>query len=144
MNRMIHKVLDMLIGTSPVDSRRVILPHVDIGRPLKRLSERQLIQRESKIGAGIFGEIPAGHRREFFNLDPSTWIWFDEWVDEKTHHKTSVTIRYEIHENGILKVREGARYDFLKGAELANFMAAIDVYYQQVCQQIYQQAPLRP
>ena len=39
-------------------------------RPLKKFTERELIQLESEIGATIFGEKPAYvARREFFNLD---------------------------------------------------------------------------
>lgn len=145
MNLVLQKVLDMLIGTgSTPDSRRVILPRTGASRPLKRFSERQLIQQESRIGTEIFGQVPAGHRREFFNLDPSTWIWYDEWVDNQTHAKQTVTIRYEVHENGILKVREGARYDFLKGDELDNFVKAVEAYYNNVCKNLYQRNPLHP
>ena len=37
-------------------------------RPLKKFTERELIQLESEIGATIFGEKPAHvTRREFFN-----------------------------------------------------------------------------
>lgn len=144
MNLVMQKVLDMLIGTGTPDSRRVILPRANTSRPLKRFSERQLIQQESKMGTEIFGEVPAGHRREFFNLDASTWIWYDEWIDSVSHNKTTVTIRYEVHENGILKVREGARYDFLRGAELSNFVNAVDAYYNNVCKKLYKRNPLHP
>lgn len=145
MNLVMQKVLDMLIGTgSQPDSRRVILPRNGASRPLKRFSERQLIQQESRIGTEIFGPVPAGHRREFFNLDASTWIWYDEWTDNQTHTKQTVTIRYEVHENGILKVREGARYSFLKDVELDNFVSAVDAYYERVCKNIYKRNPLHP
>ena len=41
-------------------------------RPLKKFTERELIQLESEIGATIFGEKPEHvTRREFFNLDKS-------------------------------------------------------------------------
>lgn len=141
MTSVLKKALDLLIGSDLPDSRSVILPKVDVTRPLKRLSERQLIQLESEIGAEIFGVVPQNHRREFFNLDPSTWIWYDEWMDEQ-NHKKSVTIRYEIHENGILKVREGARYDFIEDAELQNFVAAVNMYYERVCREVYGRNPL--
>ena len=39
-------------------------------RPAKPLTERQLIQMESQIGATIFGDKPEHvQRREFFNLE---------------------------------------------------------------------------
>ncbi|MBC7943169.1 hypothetical protein H7X68_01575, partial [Candidatus Saccharibacteria bacterium] len=74
-------------------------------RPFKELSERELIQLESKIGAKLFGPISPGSRREFFNEDPKNWIWHEEWTgsDKKRH---SMTTRYEVHAEGILKVSE--------------------------------------
>ena len=48
-------------------------------RPLKQLTERDLIRLESEIGAQLFGPLPKGRRREFFCLDASTWIWHEEY-----------------------------------------------------------------
>ena len=110
-------------------------------RPFKKLTERELIQLESDIGALIFGEIPHGHRREFFNLDPNTWIWYDESTEIYTRKHKSITIRYEIHNNGILKVQEGARYCFIEGQELNNFVMATQLYYERVCRNVYQRQP---
>lgn len=107
-------------------------------RPLKKLTERELIQLESEVGASLFGAVQKGSRREFFNLDPSTWIWYDEVIDPKTGHRRNMTIRYEVHESGILKVQEGARYDFLEGQELDNFVMAVQLYYERVQREIYQ------
>ncbi len=55
----------------------------------KRLTERDLIRMESAIGAKIFGPVAKGHRREFFCLDETAWIWFEEWVDPATKKKQS-------------------------------------------------------
>lgn len=110
-------------------------------RPLKQLTERELIQLESEVGASLFGTIQPGRRREFFNLDPSTWIWYDESIDQTTGHRKSFTIRYEVHESGILKVQEGARYDFIEGQELENFVVAVQLYYERVQREIYHRAP---
>lgn len=106
-------------------------------RPLKKLTERELLQLESEIGAKLFGEIAEGHRREFFCLDEKTWIWYEEWKDVKTGKRHNTTTRYEIHENGILKVQEGARYSFIEGQELTNLIAATTMYYEQVMRGIY-------
>ena len=106
-----------------------------------KLTERELIQRESEIGAELFGEAPAGHRREFFNLDPSTWIWYDETIGRHGKPKDTVTVRYEIHNNGILKVQEGARYTFIEGAELENFVVATQMYYERVSREVYHRQP---
>jgi hypothetical protein len=106
-------------------------------RPLKRLTERQLLQLESEIGAKLFGEVPEGHRREFFCFDAKTWIWYEEWKDLKTGKPQHSTTRYEVHENGILKVQEGARYSFIEGEELENLEAATAMYYERVMREVY-------
>ena len=56
-------------------STRSLLRLTRKDRPLKKLTERELIQLESEIGATIFGDKP-DHvvRRTFFNLDKTTWI----------------------------------------------------------------------
>lgn len=109
-------------------------------RPLKKLTERELLQLESEIGAKLFGEVPKGSRREFFCLDETTWIWYEEWLDE-ANHRQQRTIRYEVHEKGILKVQEGARYSFVEGEELQNLVTATTMYYEQVARQVYKRDP---
>lgn len=104
--------------------------------PTEAHIERQLIERESQIGARLFGQIPTGHRREFFCLDDTSWIWYEEWKDAAGKLQKS-TIRYEIQPAGILKVQEGARYSYLEGEELNNFMSAIKAYHGQVLAQVY-------
>lgn len=150
MTQLFQKAMQLLVGTEPIgvgSAYHAAAPQsvrIAKKRPLKKLTERELIQLESEIGATIFGILPKGHRREFFNLDPSTWIWHEEATDPFTHQRTSTTIRYEVHENGVLKVQEGARYSFLEGQELENFMTAVQIYYEQVCRNIYhtQAAPV--
>lgn len=157
MASMLKKALDLLIGTEPLSKEereyaRVLTtpppqqrqPSVTqkvVKRPFRKLTERELIQLESDIGAQLFGGVPKGHRREFFNLDLSTWIWYDEWTDAATGERKTMTIRYEVHENGILKVQEGARYNFIEGQELDNFMAAIHLYYERVAREVYLAEP---
>ncbi len=95
---------------------------------------------ESEIGAQIFGALPQGHRREFFCLDANTWIWYEEWVDDKRKLQSS-TIRYEVNENGVLKVQEGARYSYLEGQEYQNFALSVQIYYERVMREIYHLDP---
>ncbi|MBM3209755.1 hypothetical protein FJZ39_00190 [Candidatus Saccharibacteria bacterium] len=110
-------------------------------RPLKQLSERQLIQLESEIGSQLFGEWPETViRREFFNLDPSTWVWHEESYDEQKQIHTS-TIRYEVQPQGILKAQGGARYSYLEGQELDNFLVAVQLYYERISREIYKRHP---
>jgi hypothetical protein len=126
------KALGLIIGESVSPAFQV-----PKNRPLKKMTERELIQLESEIGAQLFGEIPKGHRREFFCLDEKTWIWYEEWNDPKTNKRQNMTIRYEVHSNGVLKVQEGARYSFIEGAELDNLLAAATIYYEQVARGVY-------
>ena len=51
--------------------------------------------------------------------------------------KQTSTIKYEIQEKGILKVQEGARYNYLEGEELENLLLAIQMYYEQVMRKVY-------
>lgn len=154
MASVLKKALDLLVGTEPLGAEGVSSSAASVlpvrptkkptkmhKRPFRKLTERELIQLESDIGAQLFGGVPKGHRREFFNLDLSTWIWYDEWTDSLTGERKAMTIRYEVHENGILKVQEGARYNFIEGQELDNFMAAIHMYYERVARELYQTDP---
>lgn len=135
----LKKALTLIVGdtSSTVD---LSMPKQQ-DRPLKKLTERELIQLESEIGAKLFGEIPAGHRREFFCLDEKTWIWYEEWLDPKTKKPSRMTVRYEVQEAGVLKVQEGARYSFIEGPELENLLAAATMYYEQVARGVYQRDP---
>lgn len=133
---MLKKVLTLITGTD--DAAMFRMPK---GRSSKKLTERELIQLESEIGGKLFGELPRGHRREFFCLDAKTWVWYEEWIDQKTNKRQNMTIRYEVQGNKILKVQEGARYSFLEGDELTNFMAAIEAYHERVAREIYHRDP---
>ncbi len=136
MSNVLKKALGLIVGEQAV-SPDLKMPKK---RPLKKLTERELIQLESEIGAKLFGEVPVGHRREFFCLDAKTWIWHEEFKG-KNGKLERQTIRYEVHENGILKVQEGARYSFIGGDELKNLLAATTVYYEQVARSVYGRDP---
>lgn len=120
--------LAYLIGT---DSSQLFRSHP---------TRRQLIQRESELGGQLFGPVPEGHHRQFFNLDVNTWIWYEEWTDEKGE-KQSATTRYEVHSNGVLKVQDGTPYHFIDGQELVNLTRAIQAYYERVTREIYHRDP---
>ncbi len=104
----------------------------------KQLTVRDLIRMESKIGAQLFGPVPKGHRREFFCLDERTWIWHEEWVDPQTKRKQVITTRYEIRNNGVLKIQDNT----VEGEELKNLITAIQLYYEQVVRSIYHYDPI--
>lgn len=140
MTKILKKALSLIVG----DTSSVLdlsMPKKQQERPLKKLTERELLQLESEIGAKLFGDVPAGHRREFFCLDEKTWIWYEEWINSKTKKTERMTIRYEVHANGIMKVQEGARYSYIEGEELANLVAATKMYYEQVARNVYKRDP---
>lgn len=133
---MLKKVLTLITGSDDL-AASLRMPK---SRTAKKLTERELIQLESEIGGKLFGEIPKGHRREFFCLDDKTWVWYEEWLDQ-SGKRQNMTVRYEVQEKNILKVQEGARYSFLEGDELKNFMAAIQAYHDRVARDIYRRDP---
>jgi len=105
-------------------------------RPFKELTERELIQLESQIGAELFGPVKPGARREFFNEKADSWIWHEEWLDEKKKRQT-MTTRYEIRDDGIAKVCLGQPFIFITGEELNNFAMAVQLYYERVMREVY-------
>ncbi|HEY0965676.1 MAG TPA: hypothetical protein VGE13_04325 [Candidatus Saccharimonadales bacterium] len=136
MSQLLQKALNLLVG----DTSDAILLKMPKVRPFKKLTERELIQLESEIGATLFGPIPEGYHRKFFNLDPKTWIWYEESVNENGT-KRSMTTRYEVQQKGILKAQDGANYSYLEGEELRNFGVAVQMYYERVMREVYNRDP---
>lgn len=131
-----RKVTVLLIGEQP--NRIAPTPT----RP--SLSDRQLLQQESSIGRSLFDDIIGGHQREFFCLDENTWVWSDQYKDQKQQPR-SQTIRYEIHPGGILKIENGGKsYYFLKDHELDDFAQLVQNYRQQVELQLYSHDTVQP
>ena len=129
MNSLVRKLTDLITGGTP--------PSGAANRRRPRFTRRDLIRMESQIGGRLFGPVPKGHRREFFCLDRHTWVWYEEWFDEATRRKVSTTTRYEVHDNGVLKVQEGQPYKFVEGQELTNLIWAMHLYYEEVARNIY-------
>lgn len=132
----LKKALSLITG-NPASADFLTMPK---NRPLKKMTERELLSLESKIGASLFGDVSAGHRREFFCLDEKTWIWHEEWKDQKGIQQQTTT-RYEVHDKGILKVQEGPRYEYIEGQELKNLVLATRLYYEKVARDIYKRHP---
>lgn len=96
---------------------------------------RQLLREEARMGGELFGPVPAGHRREFFCLDRHTWVWHEEWIDERGMPKT-LTTRYDIRPQGILKSQGTNSYQLVHGAELRNFYQAARLFRDNVYAQL--------
>ena len=105
-------------------------------KPSRKVSfERDLIRREAKIGGQLFGEVPAGHTREFFCLDERTWVWYEKWAEGGEFKE--ITTRYEIQDHGILKTQGTDIYHYATPAEQAHLINAIKLYYKYVAEHVY-------
>lgn len=105
------------------------------GATIKKHTEDEFINAESAIGRTIFGPIPAGHSREFFRDRHNIWIWHESW--EELGVTKSITIRYEVREDGVYKKSEGTGYIRIEGDELYNFAEALRTYLKLCKEQLY-------
>lgn len=100
-----------------------------------RLTEADLINAESRLGATLFGPIPTGHRREFFRYRHNVWIYHESW--KAGDKKMESTITYKVKENGVFKCPLGGEYIKITGAELNNFKKAVKEYLKLVKTNLY-------
>ena len=97
---------------------------------------QDLIHRESAIGRDLFGAIPHDvTTREFFCLDETHWIWFEEWKDSEG--TMSRTVKYRTDEGAVVKSVNGSEYVAVTGAELNNFKTAARIYIERVSDTLY-------
>ncbi len=138
MQPIVQQALKRIIRTQPGSASIAARGFRSIGKTrLTDAKKRDLIRQESQIGAKLFGEIPNGHKREFFCLDARTWIWHESWSDSLGGSRTEKNIRYEIRDSGILKSVNGADYAWVNEQEAQNFAQAAVLYYQYVSALIY-------
>ncbi|SRR6266568_6595329 len=97
---------------------------------------REILTREAEIGGRLFGSVKPGNNREFFCLDRHTWIWHEEWIDEKSVRRL-VTTRYDIRPNGIFKAQDKQPYQLLSEIETIHFCKAIKAYNKEVDAELY-------
>jgi len=100
-----------------------------------QITTRELIQKEAKVGASLFGFVGPKKRREFFMLDDHTWVWYEEWKDGRGLHR--VTTRYEIHGDNVLKIQNDGPAHMVDHDELNNFCQAVEAYHRAVADQVY-------
>lgn len=86
-----------------------------------------IVRYSAKIGGQLFGPIPKGRRREFFCLDRHTWVWLEEWTDERGRRQ-SVMTHYHIRQGGVLKSQGDQTYSRISPSELSNFYQAVELY----------------
>lgn len=111
------------LGTkAPADRRQEIL--------------NDLMRREADMNKDIFGPVPEGVTRDFFCLDKSTWIWYEESTDANGSVQ-QMTTRYVIRPTEILKSQNGGAYYRLTIAEAKNFQKATTKYAKKVKSDLY-------
>lgn len=133
---MLHKFFELIVGKKAADAWRGAASfQPSAGKRYQQL-EREYIEREARIGAEVFGPIPSGHDRQFFCLDKHTWVWHEEWLDQKRKPHAFV-IRYEVRSDGIFKRFNNSGLTKISGQELANFDQAVRLYYQEVAKRVY-------
>lgn len=93
------------------------------------------INAESELGRTIFGPIPEGHQREFFEHKKNLWVWYEAWSEGGKDHQ--ITFRYEVRPNGVYKMNGNVSYVKIEGQELANFRAATKKYLELIKTRLY-------
>ncbi len=95
-----------------------------------------LMRHEAKVGGLVFGDVPEGHKRDFFCLDEHTWVWHEEWVDQ-SGDRHIVSTRYDVRPNGILKSQNGGGYQQLTPTEAFRLRDATKMYRDRVKREVY-------
>lgn len=101
-----------------------------------KLSYGDLINAESQLGRTLFGPIPVGHRREFFESRKNVWIWHESFVN-KLGQVEEMTVRYEVRPAGVYKRAGRGNYQKIEGEELNNFRNAAKSYLELVKTKLY-------
>lgn len=107
-----------------------------VERRASQLSYDDLLNAESELGRTLFGPIPEGHQREFFESKKNVWIWHENWLDQSGAMQ-AITIRYEVRPNGVYKKPAGGIYERIEGAELDNFVTAVRTYFSLAKRELY-------
>lgn len=99
-------------------------------------SYEDLMNLESQWGGTLFGPIPAGHQRKFFEHKKNVWIWYEGWTDVSGVSR-DISIRYEVRPSGVFKRVAGEKYQKLEGEELENFRLAAKNYLKLMKSKLY-------
>ena len=108
----------------------------DPHRYSNRLSYDDLINIESELGKTIFGPIPEGHQREFFEYRKNVWIWHESFMDANGVMQ-DMTVRYEVRPDGVFKKPGNQSYRKIEGIELDNFRNAARTYLNLIKTKLY-------
>ena len=136
-NKRAAKQAKKLAKSKAIKVRRVARDRVfDAHHYSNRLSYDELLNAESAIGRTIFGPIPEGHQREFFEYRKNVWIWHESFVDPNGVMQ-EMTVRYEVRPNGVFKRPGNGNYRKIEGVELNNFRKAARIYLDLIKTRLY-------
>ena len=94
--------------------------------------ERALIERESEIGASLFGGLAEGVTRRF-------WYYEGDWYFEERAPKAASVARYTVYEDSIEKLVHG-RPVTLEPSETHALITAIPLYKARIEHELYHPA----
>jgi hypothetical protein len=96
---------------------------------------RDLLRREAEIGGRLFGPLPKGAKRQFFQLEKHTWVWVEQW--NQNGKQFSKTTKYMIKPTELIKSVNGGHYERTSLQEAKNFERAVHLYVKQVDKELY-------
>jgi hypothetical protein len=96
---------------------------------------RDLLRREAEIGGRLFGPLPKGTKRQFFQLEKHTWVWVEQW--NQNGKQQTKTTKYMIKPTELLKSVNGGQYERTTLQEAKNFERAVHLYVEQVDKELY-------
>ena len=101
-----------------------------------KLTYEELVNAESSLGRTLFGPIPEGHQREFFESRKNVWIWYEGFTNNLGNWQEMV-VRYEVRPAGVYKRAGNGNYEKIMGEELRNFRQATKNYLELVKSKLY-------
>ena len=96
---------------------------------------QDLLRREAEIGGKMFGEIPKGSNRQFFQLEKHTWVWVEQWTIRG--QRNTRTTKYLIKPTELLKSVNGGHYERATLQETRHFASAVELYVESVDDILY-------
>ena len=97
--------------------------------------KNDLLKREAKVGAQVFGPIPVGTSREFFCLEKNTWVWSE--TNKKDGKYVTNTTKYIIRPTELVKSVNGSSYQKTTLEEARRFKDAVGRYRKIVREDVY-------
>lgn len=115
-----------------------VLDFFKTSKSYKNPAYDNLINSESALGRTIFGPIPEGHQREFFEYKKNYWIWHESWLINGGREHDEITLIYNIRPEGVFKKHLRGKFEKIEGEELNNFCDAVFTYFDLIKAHLYQ------